>query len=195
MGTIQTTFRWGIERRLEFIDFRLFWEGRVNRGDLMNTFGISVNQASADLNRYLGMAPHNMVYDKSARTYVRGAHFEALFRKPDAASYLSQLRSISDDIITQEETWIGQLPVFDTVRSPVRGIDADHLRVVTQAIHDTHALEVEYQSLSSPTSRWRWIAPHALGFDGFRWHARAWCFTDRCFKDFLLARSTNKLCY
>src|SRR5690606_40367587 len=36
--------------------------------------------------------------------------------------------------------------------------------------------------------RWRWIAPHAIAFDGFRWHARAYCFTDGCFKDFLLAR-------
>src|SRR5690606_1680322 len=44
------------------------------------------------------------------------------------------------------------------------------------------------QSLSSPAPRWRWIAPHAIAYDGFRWHARAYCFTDGCFKDFLLAR-------
>ncbi len=60
--------RWGIERRLEFIEFRLFWEGHVNRSDLMAAFGISINQASADLNRYLGMAPGNMVYDKRGDT-------------------------------------------------------------------------------------------------------------------------------
>jgi len=65
--------RWGIEQRLEFIEFRLFWEGHVNRSDLMEQFGLSVNQASADLNRYIGFAPDNMVYDRSARTYVRGA--------------------------------------------------------------------------------------------------------------------------
>jgi hypothetical protein len=68
---------WGVERRLEFIEFRLFWEGRVNRSDLMEVFGVSVNQASTDLNRYLGMAPNNMLYDKSARTYVRAKHFES----------------------------------------------------------------------------------------------------------------------
>src|SRR5690606_33303384 len=114
--------------------------------------------------------------------------FEPLFLKPDPASYLSQLRSISDGIVTQEETWIGQMPDFDTVRSPARGIDAGHLRTVLQAIHSRRAIEIEYQSLSSPTPRWRWIAPHAIAFDGFRWHARAYCFTDGCFKDFLLAR-------
>jgi len=182
----QGSIRWGIERRLEFIEFRLFWEGRVNRSDLMATFGISINQASTDLNRYLGMVPDNMVYDKSARTYVRGD--QPLFLKPDPANYLSQLRSIFDGIATHEETWIGRLPAFDTVPSPARGIDAGHLRAVLQAIHNRQAIEIEYQSLSSPTPRWRWIAPHATAFDGFRWHARAYCFTDDCFKDFLLAR-------
>ena len=61
----------GVEQRLEFIEFRLFWEGHVNRSDVMQQFGLSVNQASADLNRYLGFAPDNMVYDKSARTSLR----------------------------------------------------------------------------------------------------------------------------
>ena len=58
---------WGVERRLEFIEFKLFWEGHVNRGDLIDKFGISVNQASTDLNRYLGISPDNMGYDKSAK--------------------------------------------------------------------------------------------------------------------------------
>ncbi len=30
--------------------------------------------------------------------------------------------------------------------------------------------------------------PHAIAFDGFRWHARAFCVTDEVFKDFLLSR-------
>ncbi len=154
----------------------------------MDAFGISVNQASADLNRYLGMAPENMVYDKSARTYVRGARFEPRFLKPDAAACLSQLRSFADGILAQEDTWIGRIPAFDTVPGPARGIDAGHLRAVVQAIRNAQAIEVEYQSLSNPAPRWRWIAPHAIVFDGFRWHARAYCLTDRCFKDFLLAR-------
>ena len=76
--TEKADLRWGVEQRLEFIEFRLFWEGHVNRGDLMSAFGVSVNQASTDLNRYIGMAPDNMQYDKSARAYVRGAAFAPL---------------------------------------------------------------------------------------------------------------------
>ena len=41
--------RWGVEQRLEFIEFRLFWEGGINRGDIIEIFGVSVPQASKDL--------------------------------------------------------------------------------------------------------------------------------------------------
>ena len=185
---MKADLRWGVERRLEFIEFRLFWEGHVNRGDLMDVFGVSVNQASADLNRYIGMAPDNMLYNKSARTYVRGPQFEPLFLKPDASRYLSQLRSVADGILDQTDAWIGQFPSYDAAPTPVRGVNAKTLRSVVAAIRRSEAIEVKYQSLSRPEPRWRWIAPHAIGFDGFRWHTRAFCLTDQSFKDFLLSR-------
>lgn len=188
MGTAKADLRWSVERRLEFIEFRLFWEGHVNRGDLMDAFGVSVNQASTDLNRYIGMAPDNMVYDKSARAYIRGAKFEPLFLTPDASRYLSQLRSIADGILDRADAWIGQFPSYDAAPTPVRGVDAMTLRAVIAAIRRSEAIEVRYQSLSRPEPRWRWIAPHAIGFDGFRWHIRAFCLTDQSFKDFLLSR-------
>ena len=188
MGTEKADLRWGVERRLEFIEFRLFWEGHVNRGDLMDAFGVSVNQASTDLNRYIGMAPDNMVYDKSARTYIRGSKFDPLFLKPDASRYLSQLRSVADGILDRADAWIGQFPSYDAAPTPVRGVNAKTLRSVIAAIRRAEAIEVRYQSLSRPEPRWRWIAPHAIGFDGFRWHARAFCLIDQSFKDFLLSR-------
>jgi hypothetical protein len=186
--TEKADLRWGVEQRLEFIEFRLFWEGHVNRGDLMSAFGVSVNQASTDLNRYIGMAPDNMNYDKSARAYVRGAAFAPLYLKPDASRYLAQLRSVADGILDRADAWIGQFPSYDAAPTPVRGVNAKTLRSVIAAIRRSEAIEVKYQSLSRPEPRWRWIAPHAVGFDGFRWHTRAFCLTDQSFKDFLLSR-------
>ena len=187
-GSETTELRWGVERRLEFIEFRLFWEGHVNRGDLIETFGISVNQASADLNRYLGMVPDNMAYDKSARAYVRGSDFAPRFHKPDASRYLSQLRSVADGILERSDTWIGRFPSYDATPTPVRGVNAKTLRSVVTAIRNSEAIEIKYQSLSRREPRWRWVAPHAIGFDGFRWHARSYCEVDKKFKDFLLSR-------
>jgi len=186
--TERAVLRWGVERRLEFIEFRLFWEGYVNRGDLMEAFGVSVNQASTDLNRYIGMAPTNMAYDKSARAYVRGPDFAPLFLKLDASRYLSQLRSVADGILDKADAWIGRLPEFDAAPAPVRGVDAKTLRMVVAGIRRAEAIEIKYQSLSRPDPKWRWIGPHAIGFDGFRWHARAFCEIDQAFKDFVLSR-------
>ncbi len=180
--------RWGVERKLEFIEFRLFWEGYVNRGDIIDTFNVSINQASTDLNRYLGLAPDNMSYDKSARTYVRTSAFKPLFLKPDASLYLSQVRSLSDGLLDKHEAWIGNIPDFGSIPFPARGVLPAVLRAIVIAIRRHEAVEVCYQSMSSPEPQWRWIIPHALGFDGFRWHARAFCEQSGQFKDFVLSR-------
>jgi hypothetical protein len=184
----KSELRWGVAQRLEFIEFRLFWEGHVNRIDVMQQFGLSVNQASSDLNRYIGFAPDNMVYDKSARTYVRGPEFKPVFDKLDAGRYLAQLRSVADGIMDSDDTWIAERPSYDAVPTPVRGVNPETLRSVVGAIRRSEAIEVKYQSLSRPEPIWRWIAPHAIEFDGFRWHTRAFCKTDEVFKDFLLSR-------
>ena len=55
--------RWGVEQRLEFIEFRLFWEGSINRADIVDFFGVSVPQASKDLTLYQERAPGNLEYD------------------------------------------------------------------------------------------------------------------------------------
>jgi predicted DNA-binding transcriptional regulator YafY len=80
------------------------------------------------------------------------------------------------------------VPSYDSAPTPARGVNATTLRTIVAAIRRNEGVEVKYQSLSNPEPRWRWIVPHAIGFDGFRWHTRAFCMTDEVFKDFLLSR-------
>ena len=160
----------------------------MNRSDLMEQLGLSVNQASADLNRYIGFAPDNMVYDKSARTYVRGPDYAPHSLKPDANQYLAQPRSLADGTRDSDNTWLSELPSHDTAPTPARGVNPVTLRSVVGAIRCSEAIEVKCQSLSSPEPHLRWIAPRAIGFNGFRWHTQAFCLTDEAFKDFLLSR-------
>lgn len=179
---------WGAERRNAFIEFRVFWHGRINRSDLMQTFGISLQQASLDLSGYADQWKRNLVYDKSQRSYVRGRNFTPHFIKPSAEDYLGQLRAVEQGLITQKQSWLSQLPGFGATPMPARGIAPETLRAVLVAIHEPSALQVTYQSMSQPEPSLRWIEPHALAFDGFRWHARAFCQNDNVFKDFLLSR-------
>lgn len=188
MSEGETVLKWGVERRLEFIEFRLYWEGGVNRSDIVEAFDVSVPQASKDLTLYQERAPHNAVYDKSAKRYVASSEFRPCFLKPDAGQYLNQIRSVAEGILAPSESWIAHLPPYAGPPVPVRGVKNDTLRTVLEAIRHTEAIEIKYQSLSSDNPRWRWIAPHAIGFDGYRWHVRAFCDVDKIFKDFLLSR-------
>jgi len=179
---------WGVERRYEFIEFRLFWQGRINRGDLMDAFGVSTQQASLDLNAYIEQAKRNLVYDKSLRTYLRGKLFKPKYLKPDAEEYFTQLRAVDQGLVSADQSWISFFPSFGATPTPARGVASETLRDVLAAIREPAALQVTYQSMSRPEPSARWIEPHALAFDGFRWHARAFCQNDGVFKDFLLSR-------
>jgi hypothetical protein len=184
----EAVLKWGVERRLEFIEFRLYWEGGVNRSDIIEAFDVSVPQASKDLTLYQERAPHNAVYDKSAKRYVASNEFQPCFLKPDAGQYLNQLRSVAEGILASSESWIAHSAPYGGPPVPARGVNNDTLRTVLAAIRQNRSVEVKYQSLSSDDPRWRWIAPHAIAFDGFRWHTRAFCEVDKSFKDFLLSR-------
>ena len=179
---------WGAERRNAFIEFRVFWHGRINRSDLMETFGISLQQASLDLTGYSEQWKRNLVYDKSQRAYVRGKNFTPHFITPSAEDYFAQLRAVDQGLVSRKHSWVSAFPGYGATPTPARGVAPETLRDVLAAIHEPAALQVTYQSMSRPEPSARWIEPHALAFDGFRWHARAFCQNDQAFKDFLLSR-------
>ena len=182
--------KWGVERRLEFIEFRLFWEGGVNRSDIIEKFDVSVPQASKDLSLYQERAPGNIDYDKSAKRYVASANFTPKFLDPDPDSYLSRLRSLGEGLVASSESWIGSLPPLDVAPTPRRAVESPVLQAVLKAVRTGQSLEVLYQSMNAERADpiWRRMTPHAFGYDGFRWHARGFCHFDRKFKDFLLPR-------
>lgn len=190
MSGAAAALKWGVERRLEFIEFRLFWEGGVNRSDIIAMFDVSVPQASKDLTLYQERAPQNAVYDKSAKRYVASSQFSPIFLKPDPDGYLSRLRSLAEGLADLGDSWIATPPETDIALTPRRKVDADVLKPVLQAVRENRSIEVYYQSMGSrrtdPT--WRRMTPHAFGYDGFRWHVRAYCHIDEKYKDFLLPR-------
>ena len=90
--------------------------------------------------------------------------------------------------MTEEEAWVVRLPSYSIVPILRRRLEAMTLRSILDAIRTGASIHVKYQSMSRPEPKSRWISPHALGFDGYRWHARAWCHTRNSFRDFVLAR-------
>lgn len=177
-------------QRLEFVEFRLFWEGGVNRSDIMGQFGVSMPQASTDLADYKVAAPDNVAYDPSSKRYVPTPSFQPRFLRPNPDRYLAQLKALDDGVLEIGDTWLASRPESDALPIPSRRTDPVVLRAVLMALRNRRAVHVNYQSSSPehPEPIWRWIDPHAFGFDGFRWHVRAFCHRDHRFKDFILGR-------
>lgn len=183
-----TNARWSQDRRLEFIDFRLQWDGHVNRSDLTRFFGISVPQASLDFSRYLTLAPGNMEYDRSSRLYVALPSFRPIYAASHPNRYLNELLATVTGVLPQQESFVGWCPPVDAVPLPARTLDAGTLVALLRAIRHRHSVRVLYQSTSRPEPSSRTLSPHAIAYDGFRWHVRAYCASRKQFLDFVIAR-------
>lgn len=183
-------FRWGVERRLEFVEFRLFWEGGVNRSDIVDEFGVSVPQASKDLALYQEQAPENIVYDRSVKRYFASDAFRPKFIELDAAAYLDRLAPKTTAANAKPEGSAHGALVADRLPIPQRRIASDSLRALLEAVRGRRSIEILYQSMSAarPEPVWRRVSPHAFASDGLRWHSRAYCHIDQKFKDFILSR-------
>lgn len=179
---------WGQGRRLEFIEFRLIWDGKINRAELADFFGISVQQASLDFAKYMVLAEDNMQYDRSEKIYRAAPNFVPRFLAPDTQAYLNQLANLTTGTFPASSSFIGWRPPCDVVALPTRRVRKDVLGAILWAIRERSEVEVTYQSMRRPLPSKRWIAPHALAFDGARWHARAWCHDRGGFRDFVLTR-------
>jgi WYL domain len=181
---------WSARQRLEFIEFRLFWDGEINRQEIVDRFGISIPQASADVGAYRTLAPENIEYSTTKKRYVATQNFEARLIAPNAERYLAQLRAISDGVITTLDTFMETTPDVVAMPIPSRLVDPPTLRALLRAIKSQRSMRIEYQSLNAnrPEPMWREITPHAFGWDGLRWHVRAFCHLELIFKDFIISR-------
>lgn len=188
MKTKKQPRRWSVEKRLEFIDFRLYWEGQINRVDIMDRFGVSVPQASKDLSLYQESAPKNLDYDHRVKKYFAARTFKPAFLDPDSEAYLWQMRDDVSAMSGIDGAWLPDLPPHDIVRMPRRNVAPETLREMVSAIRREKAAEIFYQSMSSEEPAWRAISPHAFAFDGLRWHVRAFCHRRQKHRDFLLSR-------
>jgi len=182
------TMRWGVRRRLEFIDFRLFWDGRFNRKDLSDTFGISAQQASADIALYSAKAPGNLTYDAGARAYLRAPGYTPALMQASSERYLLQLVAIENRWMSKEDTWFDQEPPVENVSLLRKRTDSAILLRILDAIGCRGQLEVRYKSITGSPEPRRLIAPHSLFHAAGRWYVRAWSSEHRDFRDYNLFR-------
>jgi len=166
--------QWAQTQRMRFIEDKLRWEGRINRSDISAAFGVSMVQATTDLQTYQRLAPQNIQYDGTVRAYLPTPQMKPEFGSPSSDAVLGEMAR-------------GDGPA-EIMPLPSRHIAPSILRPILQAISDEKNVCIVYQSLSRPESTERVIRPHTFVSDGRRWHVRGYCEETGEFRDFLLAR-------
>ncbi len=173
------SLKWEVLKRLEEIEHQIWWTGSLGRQDLIARFGISPQQASADLALYQAKYPGRIELNRSLRKYQATKKFQ-----PDLIDI--SINAYQNWSYKSEHTPIARIPVL------YRPVDTKITRNITIAIENGQSIEIEYQSLNSKKSIRR-ITPHTLVNDGFRHHVRAYCGLRNTFRDFVLGRIIDTL--
>jgi predicted DNA-binding transcriptional regulator YafY len=180
--------RWDLALRYRLIETVVWWEGRLTTNHLMQSFGISRQQASKDINSYINEhAPKNLQYDKYLKGYVPSKHFKPLFIDDSASAYLHLLNQNHERAPHIEGLALAYAHT-EVLHVPDRSVKAEILRPLLKACREGLRLETEYVSFNTPAPEIRLIAPHTLVYTGMRWHVRAYCEKNRAYRDFVLSR-------
>ncbi|WP_449105739.1 WYL domain-containing protein [Pseudomonas mohnii] len=180
--------RWDLALRYRLIETVAWWEGRLTTGHLIQSFGISRQQASKDINTYITEhAPKNLTYDKHLKGYVPSKQFKPRFIDDSANAYLHLLNQTHSRAPHIEGLALAYAHTL-VLEVPDRTIRPEVLRPLLKACRDSEVIAVEYVSLANPEPETRLIAPHTLIYTGMRWHVRAYCEKNREYRDFVLSR-------
>lgn len=185
-------------QRLTYIESVAYWEGRIDRPRVAREFNVSENHVTKDFRLYKDAFPGNIQYDESSRVYRPTRHFKARIGHGSPEEYLALLRAKAEQRDGNNFVpSIGSDVVSDAVPPPKGKLEGAVLNAVTRAISLRTGLSITYQSKTRAQPVPRRVWPHALLFNGTRWHARAYdeergAFIDLVIQRILTAKPVNE---
>jgi hypothetical protein len=174
------------KKRFAFIHNIVGWEGQVNATHIGAKFQLSRQAASSILKQYREQFPTYLKYDLSQKAYIATDDFNQSFIYSSAFNSFSQYLSATEFSRDDSSHLLSSMVL--EVEAPLRNINPLQIRPILRAIRENLKIDIGYISLSSPDYLDRIIQPHALIFDGLRWHVRAFCNKNSQFRDFTLSR-------
>ena len=181
---------WAARERLRSIEVRLWWRGYVGRKELIEVFGISAAQATSDLQRYFELNEGACFYSTNRKRYEADQGMQCVLHEPILEEGLTlAFGEIVGERWQRERVWEGRKPgLLGAVNLPVRDGSRWVERVIVLAAKEMRRVRVKYVSVKSGRASWREMVPRTFGWDGRRWHARAFCLENRDWRDFVLGR-------
>lgn len=190
MGNETSLENWAAKERLRTVERALWWRGWIGRPDLSTIFGISAAQASSDLQKYQELNPGAMVYQMNRKRYEATETMVCVLHEPRLEEGMAGFLQPSG-LGSALGGAFGDCHQISVVTPPKREISPKVQRRVFIAVIQGKKLRVKYHSLKSGRDDWRWLAPSAFGFDGLRWHVRAWNLEGRDHRDFVIGRMSD----
>ena len=178
--------RFEVKLRMRAVELIAYWEGRLITNQLTDYFGVTRQQASADIKRYITEFNKDaLVHDPAVKGYVLTPGFKPVLTTGHINEYLDMVsglvsQSTSLVLVTDDN--------LAAVKLPERAVKPEVVRVIIKACRQNQSVEISYASMSNPQWSTRVISPHTLVYSGFRWHVRAYCHKRNDFRDFLLSR-------
>jgi len=163
--------------RIRYVDYHSLLLGRIGRKDLQDKFGIAEAAATRDFTLYNQLAPNNLVYLPSIRSYAITEQFIPVFDHPvhETLMALSNDFEKTSTFTNEEKFRLGSTPSIETISA------------LTRAIHLNRVIECTYTSTSSGKSA-KVIAPHSLFDTGLHWYFRGYDRNKTRFADFAVPR-------
>ncbi|MGJ8695903.1 MAG: WYL domain-containing protein [Verrucomicrobiaceae bacterium] len=190
MGNATNEGNWAARERLRSVEVRLWWRGHVGRKELTEGFGISAAQATSDLQRYFELNEGACFYNTKSKRYEATQGMGCVLHGPVMEEGLTlAFGEMVGERWQRERVWDGRKPgLLGAVNLPVREGRPWVERVMVLAAGGLRRVRVKYGSVKSGRSRWREMVPRTFGWDGRRWHARAFCLENGDWRDFVLGR-------
>lgn len=181
-----TTEKHEVLLRLRAIELLAYWEGRLVTNRLMSWFGISRQQASSDIKRYVSSHnPDALYHDPAVKAYVPKPSFQPVLTTGHINEYLDMISGLVSESVAVTFESDDHLAA---VQLPDRTVRPEVVREILRACRANSSVKIVYASMSNPVWAERVISPHTLVYTGFRWHVRAYCHKRNEFRDFLLSR-------
>lgn len=182
-------------QRLVVLKLLLIWEGRLNRGRIMELFELGSNSASVWIRELRELHPDWLVWDTKTRSFHATAEAYKAWRSSDprrlmeAASLRQYLAMVGLPYATagMAPREGGVLAAFPDLSTP----SPRHFATLSEAIRLRRAVQITYRSMQNPEPHPRVISPHNLIRAGRRWHVRAFCDTRQAFRDYALGRMVD----
>ncbi|EGQ8940445.1 TPA: WYL domain-containing protein [Vibrio parahaemolyticus] len=175
-----------INERLAYVDFKLFFTGKVSRADLKGAFGIAEAAASRVLTEYSKLRPNNKT--QKTNTIIRES-FDSLI---DIDAELA-LGMLANGFNSNKLFGVTELSYEKIGKIPNR-LNLGEVAMITRAISGKYSIFCQYLSNNSVKHDRRNLVPLAIMYDGTSWMFRAFDRSEKNenkFKNFHFSRIRN----